>query len=145
MCRRCTRSNRCFRRSMQRPITYFTGGRLTVEIHSGIFPVFIEAMRVQTIGCSHPEAHVRSAPGTEGCGHGRDPGFARTPQRHIDGEVLRASGTQQSRVSGPAVAKKEDSLPKLLPKTDFAPFSDTENGKAEVSLTGSFKRCYVPE
>ena len=28
---------------------------------------------------------------------------------------------------------------------DFALFSGTENGEAEVSLTGSFKRCYVPE
>ncbi len=25
------------------------------------------------------------------------------------------------------------------------PFSGTENGEAEVSLTGSFERCYVPE
>ena len=28
---------------------------------------------------------------------------------------------------------------------DFALFSGTENGEAEVSLTGSFERCYVPE
>jgi len=36
-------------------------------------------------------------------------------------------------------------LPKTLPKTDFAPFSGTPNGGSQVSLTGSFERCYVPE
>src|SRR5437773_6474829 len=40
--------------------------------------------------------------------------------------------------------KKENLLPKLLPKTDFAPFSGTENGDGEVPLTDSFERCYVP-
>jgi len=37
------------------------------------------------------------------------------------------------------------SLPKTLPKMDFAPFPGTENGDVEVPLTGSFERCYVPE
>ena len=41
--------------------------------------------------------------------------------------------------------KKENLLPKLLPKTDFAPFSGTENRVAELPLTDSFERCYVPE
>ena len=41
--------------------------------------------------------------------------------------------------------KKENLLPKLLPKTDFAPFSGTENREGEVPLTDSFERCYVPE
>ena len=41
--------------------------------------------------------------------------------------------------------KKENLLPKLLPKTDFAPFSGTKNGDDEVPLTDSFERCYVPE
>jgi hypothetical protein len=40
---------------------------------------------------------------------------------------------------------KENLLPKLLPKTDFAPFSGTKNGEGEVPLTDSFERCYVPE
>ena len=41
--------------------------------------------------------------------------------------------------------KKENVLPKLLPKTDFAPFSGTKNCEGEVPLTDSFERCYVPE
>ena len=41
--------------------------------------------------------------------------------------------------------KKEDLLPKLLPKTKNAPFSGTENGELELPLTDSFERCYVPE
>jgi integrase len=41
--------------------------------------------------------------------------------------------------------KKENLLPKLLPKTDFAPFSGAKNCGGEVPLTDSFDRCYVPE
>ena len=41
--------------------------------------------------------------------------------------------------------KKENLLPKLLLKTDFAPFSGIKNGEGEVPLTASFERCYVPE
>ena len=75
----------------------------------------------------------------------RDPGFARTSQRHADGKVLRASGAEQSDFSGAAFAQKNDSLPKLLPKTDFAPFSGLKNADPELPLTDSFERCYVPE
>ena len=41
--------------------------------------------------------------------------------------------------------KKENLLPKLLHKTDFAAFSGSKNGEDEPPLTGSFERCYVPE
>jgi hypothetical protein len=41
--------------------------------------------------------------------------------------------------------KEENLLPKLLPKTDFAPFSGSKNGDGEVPLTDSSERCYVPE
>src|SRR5207244_11745954 len=41
--------------------------------------------------------------------------------------------------------KNENLLPKLLPKTDFAPFSGSQNREGEVPLTDSFERCYVPE
>src|SRR5882762_396290 len=39
----------------------------------------------------------------------------------------------------------ENLLPKTLPKMDFAPFSGSKNEEAQVPLTGSFERCYVPE
>jgi len=65
-----------------------------VEIDPGIVPVALEAVWVQTIRPSHPAAHVRSASRAERCGHGCDPGFARTSQRYADGKVLRASGAE---------------------------------------------------
>ena len=70
------------------------GGWLAVEVDPGILPIVIETMRVQKIRRTYPEAHVRSAPGAEGCGHGGNPRFARTSQRHADGKVLRAPGAE---------------------------------------------------
>src|SRR2546425_6742419 len=57
-----------------------------------------------------------------------------------------ASSKLSSAVRGlDAAPFMENLLPKTLPKMDFAPFFGTEKGEAEVSLTGSFERCYVPE
>src|SRR5947207_6457548 len=48
------------------------------------------------------------------------------------------SAVQKLQLAGGFVAK-------LLPKTDFAPFSGSKNSESEVLLTDSFPRCYVPE
>ena len=70
-------------------------------------------------------------------------------QRHADWKVLRASGAGKIEIRRTKIATDANflsgSLPKTLPKMDFAPFSGTENGDAEAPLTGSFERCYVPE
>ena len=81
-------------------------------------------------GCIRNAApHVRGALGTEGRGHGRNPGFARTSQSDAHGNLSSAVEKLQS----------------TLPKMDFAPNPGSENREAEVLLTDSFERCYVPE
>jgi hypothetical protein len=80
----------------------------------GIVPIAVETVWVQTIRRSHPEAYFWGASRAEGCGHGCDPRFTRTSQRHVDGKVLRACGAEQSCFSGAASEQKRKFIRKVL-------------------------------
>ena len=98
----------------------FSRGRwFAVEIDPGIVPIATETVRIQTIRRSHPEAYFWSASRAEGCGHGGDPRFARTSQRHADGKVLRASGAEQSRFSGAASQQKGKFITQIITQNGF--------------------------
>jgi hypothetical protein len=100
-------------------LRFSPGEWLAVEVDPGVFPIASETVWVQTIGRSHPEAYFWGASRAEGCGHGGDPGFARTSQRDADGKVLRASGAEQSRVSGAASQQKGKFITQIITQNGF--------------------------
>jgi hypothetical protein len=87
-----------------------------VEVDSGVLPIATQAVWVQTIRRSHPEAHVWSAPGAEGCGHGGNPRLLGHHSVTLTEKYYAHLAPSSLASAVQRLNKKENLLPDLLTK-----------------------------